>query len=355
MKTILILILILAGLISCKKEKVHDLPPPNSPVFSATGTINGEPISINAGENGFTMETLNGTYNNIGIAGGILSNGNEELEFFLFDENILNPSNVFNLSENDQLQYAYISQESYALLKNSLLIGQQNVQSVEWYVDGVYKGENNVEIKQPGLYDVSAIVTFNDGESFTINNKLLLGFSENANASIHHQIVQGLNLKAGLNLNATEISSVSWYLDNNFISNDLNLHANITGGRHVLTADFTHVDGSVYKRSILINRESQSEQTSDFSIFKLPAATQHLLDLKGQIIYRKDGKEYKSSNDAGNNIHAIPVSQIEYYGQSTEGNLIVKGTMQINCNLKENSTGENLTLNLNCKFAFRIP
>ncbi len=356
MKKYILFIALFALITSCKKHKVVELPQTNSPIFKAEGLINGQPVSIIAGENDFEMISLINQFNGIDLAGGLLTNGKEELEFYFLDEAIFDPNHSFDVNNTNNLYYAYVPKDSaFANLNSSLFSNIQDLQSLSYYVNGEFAGNQLASVNKPGLFNIEAKLVFQDGETLSVENPLLLGFNE-AETVIDAQLTSGSSqLSANLIVTGATATAVNWYLDGSLLSSSLTFTRVITEGRHILKADYTLSDGTKRQKSILIKTNYPGYASNDFNSAKTNIANNTQLDLKAVVTYRKDGKVYTSKTVYNNSLTGFAINDLQYYGIDGGGHAILKGNVEIICDLEENVSLEIIPVNLNCTFAFRIP
>ena len=147
-------------LTGCSKD-VIELPEENDPVFVLDGTLAGESLTLTAGDNNAYMYTSVESVNGVRVFSGKLSDGETSVELGIFDGNLDQPGHVPEVDlSNVALEFAKASSEPFVVLTRENLNQYQNIALVDWYVNGVFEGANNLYITEPGKYDICAFVTF---------------------------------------------------------------------------------------------------------------------------------------------------------------------------------------------------
>lgn len=347
--------LILIGLstigVSCKKEKIEEPLPEQQAVFMSQGTIGAEFFSIKAGENNFYMHTFTEQVNGVSLFSGKLSDGDFELQMSIYDGFIDLPSaNNQDLPEN--IQFAMTSLEPLAVLSKDLLPNAAFIQQIKWFVNGTYAGLNNVEIIEPGVYNVCAEVTFNDSSISNLCNEMILGYIKHATCKVRHLLSQNGSLQTWIEEDLVPISSIKWFVDGEFVSDDLKLMTTIDSLNHKVLAEVTFTNGVKRTKAILIDGSLSGKFIDDFSTFEVNSNPSNW-DFKVVISLKKDGKVYVS-NLAPNQSSTLHITNITYFGQNSAGKMVFKIQAEVSCSLKEVGTGEVLPFNCATVFGLEI-
>lgn len=339
---------IIAG---CNKEKIEDPLPEQQAVFTAQGSLGADSFSIAAGEDDFYMHSFTEQVNGVSLFSGKLSNGDFELQMGIYDGFIDLPSaNNQDLPEN--IQFAMTSLEPLAALSKDLLPNAEFIQQIKWYVNGSYAGLNNVEIIQPGVYDVCAEVTFNDLSIGYLCNEMILGFEKHATCEIRHFLSQGGLLQTWVDENSVDVESIKWFMDDTLASQELKFMANIDQLSHLITAEIIFVNGVKRTKSILVDGSLSGKFIDDFSVFEVNTNPLNW-DFNAVISLKKDGKEYVS-NLAPNQSSTVHITNISYFGKNSSGKMVFKITAEVNCYLKELSSAEILPFTCSTVFGLEI-
>ena len=89
---------VLCLLFSCNKNQVEDPVVQGPPIFNVNATIDGEDLSVAAGNNGFVLTTSTEWKNGVRIFSGKLANNDLEIGLALFDGHLDIPNFSLNSS-----------------------------------------------------------------------------------------------------------------------------------------------------------------------------------------------------------------------------------------------------------------
>lgn len=353
MKTYFSILLLTVLLISsCKKQEVEDPITGNQPVFTAMGTIGTDEFSVSAGQNNFYMHTESSVVNGVDFFSGRLSDGNFELELGIYDGNLDLPANQFAQNLPSGLFFAVNQTMPLVTLSKDLFPNASLIQDISWFIDGVFAGTGNVPIKSPGKYNVTAEVTFNDNSTASLTNEMILGYTKHATCQLRHFLTPNGNLQVWMEENDVPITSVKWFIDNEYQNSDPKLNSTLDQQNHTIKAEITFQNGVVRTKSILVDGSLEGKFIDDFSVFE-NGSSSIIQDFNAVITLRKDGKEYASAS-TNNQSAVIEVISVDYFGTNTAGKAVVMIRAIISCNLKEISSGDVFPFQCETNFGVEI-
>jgi hypothetical protein len=338
---------------SCTKETIDDPVPDHAPVFTATGSFNGNSFELIAGDNGSTMQTMTRIENGVKLYTGILGSAEESIEFGIHEGNI-DLSNISDPSSfSGALQFAKVPTEPLIILSKDLLPNALMIQEIKWYINGVFSGIDNVEILFPGRYNICAEVTFNDGMQSTLCNEMIAGYQINAGYKLRHYLNQVGGLKVWLDEVTAGIASVEWFVDDVPHCENQLLELSIGQKPVKVTSRVVFNNGVVRTRSILVDGSLSGKFIEDFSIFENDVLNPVLWDYSVLVKYTKNGISY-STAEADHSNSAITVEEVNYYGLNSSGYQVFKCKATVNCQVIDPSNGEHLPLNFTTNFGIEI-
>lgn len=337
---------------SCKKE-LPEMPISNTPVFRAQGSFGNQSILILAGENGATMTNSIQNLNGVScFTGKIGVNESSEIEIGILDGNLdlgNQNSNDF-ISQNTTVSLAgYTPNSSLFQFDVSDFDNAILIDNVTWFVNGSYYCEGEIEISNPGKYDICAQIKFLDGTSSTLCNKLLIGYKNNGD--FHLQFYQNLQNKVSIWLsNFTEpIASITWFSNNVAVGTGEMYQVTLYEETKTITAEVTFLNGVKKRRNIKLNGTEAGKYIQDFTLKY--ESNQNNWDFKSIVKYKTDGTNY-SSIYAQNPFGKFIISDVSYYGLNLEQKpvYLVRGTVQ--ANVAESYGSPSIPLNLNVQMSF---
>lgn len=352
-KFIFIVFASLSALItSCHKEKVEEPPVASSPIFKAEGTLGTESFAIAAGEDNFYMNTFSDVVNGVDFFSGNLTDGSFELEMGIYDGNLDISSSNFSEDLPENIGFATNPTQPLAILSKSLLPNEMMIQQIDWFVNGVYEGSNTVEIMLPGKYNICAKVSFNDGSEETLCNEMILGYTKHATCQLRHFLSQGGAFQAWVDEYSVPLSSVKWFIDGNYASDNFKLITNLDQYSHIITAEINFENGVKRTKSMLIDGSLNGKFIDDFTVFENAGSIVNW-DFDVSISLKKNGKQYISSN-VSNETAQLTITDVDFYGTNSAGKAVFKISANVICNLKEAGTGEVLPFTCSTTFGLQV-
>lgn len=344
-------------LASCSKEQVV-IPESNDPVFKIEGTLGGEELSLTAGDYNAYMHTSTKLEKGVRVFSGELTDGATSIELGIFDGKVDIP---YHIPEIDlatvALKFAKRYPEPLIVLSKDGINQNQNIGSVNWYVNGVSKG-NEAAIMEPGKYDICAHVTFigSPGIIHELCDEIIVGYERSANCSIDYQIGSN-SIYASLASTGGAIESVEWFVDGNLAPSSNNtMNWSLTDSNfHTITAKATFANGVVREKSCLVNAANPYQWIPDFTYFEIASGNGFPnQDYRVRLNITRDGREYKSVY-ANNESSTITLLDLEYFDENSNGNKVFKATVQIEAIVMEMSTEKLIPVNLTATLGIEVP
>lgn len=342
----------LLSLGSCKKTTI-DLPEPNEPVFVLNGTLSGVDFNLVAGDNNAFMHTSTEVVKGVNLFSGELTDGDFSVELGIFDGLIDKPGHItVDEIQNITPTFARRSVEPLVVLNKSYLGNGQNIQKVDWYINGSLAGSDELELNEPGKYNVCAGITFSNGEFAHICDNIIIGYKRSANCSIQYSAQQG-QVFAEINSIGSPVTSVEWFVNDEFVSNSFAFDTTSVE-TFKLKATVTFANGVVRTRTVRIDSENDINSVNDFSAMEMASiynAPNQDFNIHLRIV--SDGKTYLSEY-ANNENSTLIITGVEYYGVNAEGNDVYKVSGMVNAVVMELVTEKMVSVNFSTVFGFEI-
>lgn len=327
MKKLLYIFYILL-IVSCKKEKLPELPVSNTPVFSVEGTIDGQSISMSAGEENYFMHSEEFEFHNVTQWKGSLSNGENILDITLSDGIIDVPNSTYDLSQADYIPITEMPTSPLLHLDKNDLSNANFIESVTWYVDGeLYSSQGPLIIYEPGIYDICAEVTFINQSQATNCSEVILGYDRNAKGALRFIIGQNNTLIAFFDTPEYEIDYVEWFYNDSLISsNNVNLNIEMNANTCHLKGIVHYKNGVVRTRTTHVNKIYTDYYVQDLTLFENQSSTSW--DFKIRMNVNFNGQHYQGIESTTSNTQ-LKITSIQDYGYNASGDkvLLIKGIL----------------------------
>jgi hypothetical protein len=340
-------------LIACKKKTIESLPQSNDPVFYLSGTLGGGDVNLVAGENGMSMNHGVESRNGVSYTFGELTNGNTYVKMGFFDGNLSTANELANLQVGDSLLMANKFSENLAMLFKGNFSNDANISNVDWYIDGLYKGANQVIITQPGLYNVCGNFTFVNGVQKSICNSMYLGFEQDVNFSIKHFLSENGDVKLWVEGETQYFDSVVWQIGNEFATTAGTYSTNIGNVVQSLSATVYRQNGAVRKKNVVIDGTFSGNYIEDFAVCEMPI-TQRRWDYTAGLETKINGEIYSSFEVANYKSHVI-VKNIVLHEINANGDRVMRFTLDVDAMLKSATSGIIKAMKFEAVFAYPIP
>jgi len=338
---------------ACKKKTIEPLPQSNGPVFYLNGTLGGENVNLVAGENGMVMNHGVELRNGVRYTFGELTNGNTYVKMGFFDGNLAIANELANLKVGDSLLMANKFTEDLATLFKGNFSNDANISNVDWYIDGLFKGVNQVIITQPGLYNVCGNFTFVNGVQKSICNSMYLGFEQDVNFSIKHFLSENGDVKLWVEGETQYFDSVVWQIGNESATTAGIYSTNIGNVVQSLSATVYHQNGAVRKKNIVIDGTFSGNYIEDFAVCESPT-TQIKWDYSVGLETKINGEVYSSFEVANYKSHAI-VKEIMLHEINAQGQKVMRFKVDVDAMLKSTTTGSVKAMNFEAVLACPVP
>lgn len=319
---------------SCNKQTV-EVPQSNDPIFRVDGTVDGAALTLVAGDNNAFMFTEIKQEHGVSVFSGKLSDGNTSIELELFDGMIDMPMHQVLNNIPVEFLFARKSSTPLAVLSKDLFPNASVINTVNWAIDGVSAGTNDVEITDPGVYEVCADILFNDGTSSVLCSELILGYERHANCQIKHFLSQEGTLSAWVVDPQVEIEKIEWRLDDVLVATapEISL-TNLSPYNHILRADVFFVNGVQRSKNMIVDGSLSGKFIDDLTMFETGTLSVLNRDFNVRVTLEKDGITY-SSDLVSNDLNAVTFDEINFYGKNAAGNAVIKVKAHIVANVED--------------------
>jgi hypothetical protein len=228
-----------------------------------------------------------------------------------------------------------------------------SIDEIIWIVDGEETSVNNLQINEPGNYNVCAEVHFYGGAVSTLCNEVIVGYHTNANCRIRHFINANNSLKVWIDEESSSIGSIDWYVDGSKVSDELILEMSVDQNGHHVMAEINFTNGAVRRKSILVDGSQGGHFIDDFSYMEEVSSNEIRWDYGVLIQVKKNGKLY-STLGANNSDSNVQVMDLEYFGLNDQGKHVYICEAQVNAVVKDVGGSELLPLTFKTKFGLEM-
>lgn len=340
---------------SCSKETI-ELPVSNDPVFILDGTLSGEDFHLVAGDNNAYMHTNSEMINGVQLYSGDLSDGNFSVELGIFDGLVDKPGHVtIDELQNLTPTFAKRSEAPLVVLSKYMLGNNQNIQSIDWYINNSLAGAEEAIIREPGKYDVCAFITFNNGQFKSLCDEIIVGYKRSANCSIDFDVQQGVVVANVVNSVGSTITDVIWSLDEVVVAgNGTVLNSQLTSEVHTLRAEVHFNNGVVRTRTVLVDGSGGNNSVNDFSVLETTSTySGPNQDFNIRLHIKANGKTYLSEY-ADNKNSTLLITGIEYYGKNDADKDVYKVSGVVDAVVMETTTEKMVSITFSTVFGVEI-
>ncbi len=338
---------------ACKKQLIEPLPQSNDPVFYIDGTLGSTPLKLTAGEDGMIMKQGIESRNGVEYAYGLLSNGGTWIKMGIFDGDLAMDKAWESLKVGDSVFLANKFSDNLANLSRNNFSNETNISNIDWYVDGLFKGSNQVTISEPGLYDVCGNFTFANGVQKSICNTMFLGFEQDIDFTIKHFLSENGDVKLWIDGDTQYYDSVVWQVGNEIVSTGGTYSTNIGNVVQSVSATVYHQNSAIRRKNIVIDGTFSGNFIEDFAVCEIPT-TQKKWDYSAGIEANINGENY-TSFDVANYKSTIIVKGVDVHDVNSQGKNILRIKVQVEAMLKSKSTGDTKAINFEGVLAYPVP
>lgn len=340
---------------SCSKNKV-EIPESNAPVFMINGTMGDDEFEMVAGDNNAYMHTSTDIVNGVNVYSGMISDGVTSVEIGIYDGFLDMPGSQPELELSDlDPAFAHVTTQPLTILSKNVFSNAQYISSIEWKLNGVSAGTNDVEIIEPGHYNVCAEITYLDQTTETLCNDLILGYSINGNFSINADVNGGYVFADLLNVTGVGVNNVIWFLDDVQVGNGNGTQLQLgSAGTKKLSAEVHFSNGVVRRKSVLVNGVDSTKNIEDFTMFEGSPANYVQQDFNVRILMTMNGEIY-SSELASNNSSTLAISNVEYYGKNNANKDVYKFTAVVSAKVRTQNSLKEIPVSFTTTFGIEIP
>tara|TARA_B100000508_G_scaffold11104_1_gene7843 strand:- start:15547 stop:16608 length:1062 start_codon:yes stop_codon:yes gene_type:complete len=343
---ILLVFVISLIVFSCTKEDITPDPPSNDPVFGAQGTIDGNEISLEAGEDNAYMYTDVVTVNGVDQFRGALIEGDIEMNVNISD-GMLDIPELSTDIVGTGIQIAPYNNNPLATLSKSLFPNEEFIDEVTWTIDGVTQPYSEINISEPGRYEICADVIFSNGSTGSTCNTYLIGYQKNTNAVVKYLVGQNDQIISFVESPNNEINEIKWYRNDVLVSDAMTYKDSTSGlNTYSLKARITFANGSFREREIWVNRNQTDYRLSDLSSIELQSNL--TWDHKASIEINYFGEKYISFPGSQN--QEIIVTNSFEYGTNDDGEKVTYIEGQLNSTFLKVSTQDTVNASLDIRF-----
>lgn len=299
------IIVLVALVVSCKKEQLPELPEGNDPYYHIAGLINNDSIDWGVGIDNTWITYGVSNINGVDSYYGQITNGLNDDAIRI---DVLRPEIFTNGTEVSAFTGAklnYLTHESGAIKFNFGMNYEQFNYVLIKNEDGMFQSTNQVHFDKFGIYEIG--VKFSDfslSESYYLpvrygfeDEFLKSGFTSHGNGDT--LVVEPL----------TTEGNHMWFIDDNLVSEESLLHVVLSDGIYQLRHDLKDIYGNEASFSTLI-RFKDGEFYWQMKYFYIPptAPSSHY----GNVIVsmKKNGVWYSSDNNSTNMSGNFEVSNI---------------------------------------------
>jgi hypothetical protein len=324
-------------MMSCTKDEVTPTPPSNDPVFGAQGTIDGQTIDLNAGENNTFMSTDIIEVKGVEQYQGTLLNGETSMLLSISDGLLDIPDLNTDIVAEDGIKLAPNNSQALATFSKSTFSNSESIEEVIWTIDGETYSSSQIWIMEPGKYEICADVVFENGTTGSTCNSLIIGYQKNANATVNYLVGQNNEIVSFVDAPNHEISSIHWFKNDVLVSEEFvykDFSSDINS--YALKAKVRFSNGVYREREIWVNRNNPEFKIQDLSIIENQSSLSW--DHKATVEITINGEKYTSFPQ--NNDQQISVLNIFDYGTNDDGETVTFIEGSLNTTFIKESTEE---------------
>jgi hypothetical protein len=338
-------------LAACKKD-LPPLPDSPNPVFVATGTIDGQEISMQAGVGNYLMHSEQWLWNDVPVYRGSISNGSSQFQLDWYS------GDVWKLAADLQYILSQTNLSCVTTPENPLSLNAASCANSSAFSSFLFKLNNGIEqqtvsFSEPGIWEVScAGVQLNEMQT-SLTNKVVIGY--NSKSLFRLQASQVGNLVyAHLSESTQAVDSVQWSMGNfTSTTTELNTELPVNTGSHILNAKVYFANGVIRHRQIAVAMGDR-EAISDY-VYGLEQSWFNYFDWKVGLIVQLGQEVYETRSVTQNQPVQLTVKAKSLYTDPTSQQQVIKMDFDLTAQFRKMSSGELVQGNFTVSLALPIP
>jgi hypothetical protein len=332
---------------ACTKDEITPNPPSNDPVFSATGSLDGNEINLEAGNANTFMYTDIANVNGVDNYRGSLINNNIEFKINISDGMLDIPDLNTDIIGSSIPIAPYSAGTVLAVLSKNMFSNSQYIEDLTWTINGEEQSYEEISIEQPGEYDICADIEFVDGTTGSTCNTYLIGYQKNVNAVVKYLVGQNNQIISLVEAPNNEVSTIEWFRNDVLISQNTTYRDSTSGlNSYSLKAKIHFVNGSLREREIWVNRLNNNNKIEDLS--NIENQSNLSWDHKASITIEHNGESYISS--PGNQDQQIIVTHSFDFGNNDNGQNVTFIEGSLNATFIKQSNMDTVSGSFNIQF-----
>jgi hypothetical protein len=345
-----VLSLMLIVCFSCKKE-LPPLPDSPNPIFAASGMIDGQSITMQAGVEDFFTHSEEWLWNGVPVYRGSISNGTSffQLDWYSGDvwklagdvQQILNQTHLSCVTTPIPLVLS-VSSCANELAFSSFMF-QLNSGSMQ----------QQVVFSEPGSWDVKCAALQSNGMESWLSNKVIIGYDSRSLFRLHAEQT-GNSIQTQISDFTQSIDSVKWTLGN-FSTTTIGTTAQlpVNTGSHILHANVFFTNGIARNRQIAL-AIGEREDIADY-VFGLEQAWHNLFDWKVGLTIRVGQEEYETHSVVQQQPVQITIQSKVLYTDPSTQKQVIKMDFDVMAKFRKISSGEEVHGEFAVSLALPIP
>ncbi len=329
---------------ACNKE-LPEIPNSEAPVFYVKGTLDGQAIEIDAGNDQYLMESSSWMWNGVEVFRGELKNGDNSFLIDLFNGNILTNSTQEELLQMSHFSCAYLP-ANIGSISSSQLVSSIGIGESIWEMNG--EQSDVITFQAPGIYDLKFTNYSPDEQSVT--NKVIVGYNTQSlfrlSAFYDNQLVY-----ANINENSVGVESVQWtYGNQSYTTSDTGVVFSQEWGSKPLVAKVKFTNGIERTRTILFGQNG-NPYVEDF-VYLIESNIQNFFDYKAELRIRIGNETYTSIQTPQPTGSPIMIAEKVAYQDPITNQQALRLKLVITVKMKKMSSGEIVDGNFEASVGF---
>lgn len=311
--------------VSCKKE-LSKLPDSTEPIFLATGTIDGQQVSMKAGLEDFLMHSTEWSWNGVPVYRGSITNGDSYFQMDLFSGNVWNLSSGIQDILN-QTELSCVTFPSLPLtVTGAMCANLSDFEYIKFQLNNDVPQPEAV-LTEPGNWMLSCLAKQTNGSELQLSNRLIVGYDSKSlfRLSAHQS---GNLISATISDYSQDIDSINWSIGNFTVSTvETAVQLPINTGSSVLHATVYFHNGIIRERKIAVN-VGEWKQVSDY-VYPLESAWFQQFDRKVAMVIKLGTETYQSRQVTQDSPFQIQITSKSIYTDAVTNQQFVKLTYEL--------------------------